>query len=177
MNHLGTVKLETKRLILRRFELNDYKDMYNNWANDDLVTKYMSWSTHQNEEVSKAVINMWIEEYKQINNYQWCIALKEDNVAIGSISLLHQNDDKKEVEFGYCISRKHWNKGITTEALKAVIEFAFSLGYTTIIGKHAKDNPASGKVMLKNGLTFVKEELGKNNQNEDCIIYVYELKK
>lgn len=177
MKHVGTIKLETERLILRRFTQDDYKDMFNNWANDDEVTKYMSWNTHQNENVSKQVIEMWIKDYENINNYQWCIALKKDNTPIGSISLFNIKDDVKQVEFGYCLSRKMWNQGITTEALRKVIELAFEIGYERIIGVHVKENVGSGKVMLKNGLTKILETTGTTNKNEECIMYVYELKK
>ena len=76
MKHVGTITLETERLILRKFELSDSKAMFNNWANDDEVTKYMSWTTHENEDVSKQVLDIWVKEYENINNYQWCIVLK-----------------------------------------------------------------------------------------------------
>ena len=177
MKHVGTITLETERLILRKFELSDSRAMYNNWANDDEVTKYMSWTTHENEDLTKQLLNMWVKEYENINNYQWCIVLKETNEPIGSISLFNCKDDIKQIEFGYCISRRHWNKGYTSEALKAVIDLAFKIGYERIVGCHHKDNIASGKVMIKNGLTFFTETDGKTNKNEDCKILVYELKK
>lgn len=177
MKHVGTITLETNRLILRRFELNDSHFMFYNWANDDEVTKYMSWLSHTNENVTKQLLEIWTKDYENINNYQWCIVLKETNEPIGSISLFNCKDDIKQVEFGYCISRKCWNKGYTTEALKAVIDLAFKIGYERIVGCHMKENVASGKVMIKNGLTKSTETDGKNNKNEDCTIIVYELKK
>ena len=124
MKHTGTITLETARLILRRFELSDSKAMFNNWANDDEVTKYMSWTSHGSEDLTKQLLNMWVKEYENINNYQWCIVLKETNEPIGSISLFNCKDDIKQVEFGYCISKKYWNKGYTSEALKTVIDLA-----------------------------------------------------
>ena len=177
MKHTGTITLETARLILRRHEVTDSSAMYNNWANDDEVTKYMSWTSHGSEDLTKQLLNMWVKEYENINNYQWCIVLKETNEPIGSISLFNCKDDIKQIEFGYCISRRHWNKGYTSVALKAVIDLAFKIGYERIVGCHHKDNIASGKVMIKNGLTFFTETDGKTNKNEDCRILVYELKK
>ena len=44
IKNIGTLKIETNRLILRRFELRDAEDMFHNWANDDDVTKYMTWA-------------------------------------------------------------------------------------------------------------------------------------
>ena len=42
MNHKGTVTLETKRLILRKFAENDAEAVFRNWASDDEVTKYLT---------------------------------------------------------------------------------------------------------------------------------------
>ena len=49
MKHCGTLTLETDRLILRRYQAEDYKAMYKNWASDSQVTKYLMWPTHPNE--------------------------------------------------------------------------------------------------------------------------------
>ena len=43
MNKAGTQKIETQRLILRRFKIEDAEDMYNNWASDPEVTRYLTW--------------------------------------------------------------------------------------------------------------------------------------
>lgn len=46
MNHLGTVVLETTRLKLRRFTIEDAEGMYRNWASEDEVTQFLTWPTH-----------------------------------------------------------------------------------------------------------------------------------
>ena len=53
MNHCGTVQLETDRLILRRFTVNDAESVFFNWASDDEVTRYLTWPTHQSTAVSR----------------------------------------------------------------------------------------------------------------------------
>jgi len=58
MNHIGTIRLETDRLILRRFTIADAEGMFNNWASDDDVTKYLTWPTHQNVEMTRGYINL-----------------------------------------------------------------------------------------------------------------------
>jgi len=47
MEHLGTKIMETERLILRPFHINDAQAMYKNWASDDEVTKFLTWETHK----------------------------------------------------------------------------------------------------------------------------------
>ena len=53
MNHCGTKQIETKRLILRRFRSDDSIAMYENWASDPEVTKFLTWPTHTTIDVSK----------------------------------------------------------------------------------------------------------------------------
>lgn len=60
LKHCGTVRLETGRLILRQFTITDAEVMYKNWASYPEVTKYLTWPSHVNVAVSKAVLEGWI---------------------------------------------------------------------------------------------------------------------
>ncbi|SHH82261.1 ribosomal-protein-alanine N-acetyltransferase [Clostridium intestinale DSM 6191] len=156
VKHLGTVELETERLILRRIKSSDAKPMFDNWASDDEVTKYLTWPTHSSVDISKDVISEWIQNYSDNKFYQWGIALK-DNVdePIGSISVVHMDDDIDMVHIGYCIGRKWWHQGVTSEAFKEVIRFLIEeVGAKRIESRHDSNNPNSGKVMLKCGLQY-----------------------
>ena len=53
-------EIETKRLILRPFELDDAESMFNNWASDEEVTKYLTWNTHKSIEETKSVLAFWV---------------------------------------------------------------------------------------------------------------------
>lgn len=155
MNHLGTVKLETSRLVLRPFNINDANCMYNNWANDDNVTKYLTWKSHQSVEVSHFVLNEWIKSYDNKDFYQWAIVLKEINEPIGSISVVKIDERIDKVTVGYCIGKKWWHKGITSEAFERVIKFLFEeVKVNRIEAYHDPNNENSGKVMEKCGLKY-----------------------
>ncbi|WDV45017.1 GNAT family N-acetyltransferase [Clostridiaceae bacterium M8S5] len=155
LNHIGTMDVETDRLILRKFKADDAKDMYNNWASDPEVTKYMTWKAHTNIDVTKGIIDSWINSYENKEYYQWAIVLKDTNTIIGSISLLNINNKTYSCEAGYCIGRDFWNKGIVTEAFKTLIHIGFTeIGFERITARHNTLNPASGKVMLKCGLSY-----------------------
>ena len=56
MNHCSTEYIEINRLILHQFKVEDAKNMYNNWASDDEVTKFLTWPTYANVLESKEVI-------------------------------------------------------------------------------------------------------------------------
>lgn len=53
MKHIGTKNIETERLILRRFTLDDADAMYRNWVSDDEVTKYLTWPAHSSVDITK----------------------------------------------------------------------------------------------------------------------------
>ena len=166
MEHLGTKELITERLILRRLTLDDVDHVFNNWTNDNEVTKYLEWPTHINTDVTKQVLESWIEKYPQKEFYQWAIVLKEINEPIGTISVVNRKDTTKMVEIGYCIGRRWWNKGITSEALTTVIKFFFEqVGTNRIQAFHDTKNTFSGKVMEKCGMKLEGKlrESGKNN--------------
>lgn len=156
MKHLGTVELETERLILRRIKSSDAKPMFDNWASDDEVTKYLTWPTHSSVDVSKDVISEWIQNYSDNKFYQWAIVFKDNaDEPIGSISVVHMDDDVDMMHIGYCIGRKWWHQGVTSEAFKEVIRFLIEeVGAKRIESRHDSNNPNSGKVMLKCGLQY-----------------------
>lgn len=155
MNHLGTVTLETTRLVLRRFTLEDAEDMFNNWASDDQVTQFLAWPSHKSVEDSRRVMEKWAADYEKDTCYQWCIAHKETGKAIGSIGVVGINEKINAAEIGYVIGRTWWHQGITSEALMAVIDFLFSeVGFNRLAAHHDPKNPNSGRVMLKCGMAY-----------------------
>ena len=170
MKHLGTVKLETKRLILRRFTMDDAQAMFDNWASDPEVTKYLTWPTHSSVDVSRMVLDDWIRGYDKPDHYHWAIVLKENGLApIGSISVVSHNDRAESVHIGYCIGKKWWHKGIVTEALGAVMDFFFlQVGVRRIESRHDSRNPNSGAVMKKCGMKY-EGTLRKSDWNNQGI--------
>ena len=127
MKHSGTQRLETERLVLRRFVNEDAVAMYKNWAADEEVTKYLTWPPHPNQEVSQKVVEDWVKAYDNESYYQWAIVLKEKGEPIGSIAVVHMNEDVSMVHIGYGIGKTWWHNGITSEALKAVMDFLFDI--------------------------------------------------
>ena len=63
MKNLGTVTLETNRLILRKFNIDDGEVMFHNWASDNEVTKYLMWPAHKSLDISKEYIKSLISNY------------------------------------------------------------------------------------------------------------------
>ena len=168
MNHCGTQKLETERLILRRFVIEDAEAMYRNWASDREVTKYLTWPPHDSAEVSRAVLEDWVAQYANENYYQWAIVLKENgDQPIGSIGAVSLNEITSAAHIGYCIGQRWWHNGITSEALKAVMDFFFDeVAVNRVEARHDPRNPHSGMVMQKCGMKYegTTRSSDRNNQ-------------
>jgi len=176
LNHKGTVTIETIRLNLRRFRPDDADDMFRNWASDPEVCKYLSWGPYTDPGPCYSRVISWVKSYAYKNSYVWAIELKGANTVIGSISVEISSDLVRACEVGYCIGRPYWNRGIMTEALRAVMHFLFyEVGYRMIIAKHDVLNTASGRVMQKVGMEFVRleKQVGKRKDGSyyDCAVY------
>ena len=156
MEHLGTKTLETPRLLLRKFTMDDVQAVYNNWASDNEVTKYLMWPTHTNTAVTASVLQSWVDCYKNNDYYQWAIVPKDnDNQPIGSIAVVAHDNQVKKATVGYCIGRSWWHQGITSEALKAVIDYLLvEVGMRRVDAYHDPRNPHSGNVMKKCGMAY-----------------------
>lgn len=153
VNHIGTQEIRTGRLLLRKFREGDAGMMYRNYTSDSEVTRFLTWPTHPSEEVTNGFLQYVLGCYANENAYEW--AVEFDGEIIGSISVVSLSLDDELCEIGYCYGKKWWGKGIGTEALNAVIKFLFeSCNFNCISACHAKENPASGKVMLKCGMKY-----------------------
>lgn len=155
MTHLGTVPLETERLILRRFVKSDAQDVFNNWASDPEVTKYLGWPPHSDISVTRKFMRKRLRAYARKDYYSWAIALKETGRVIGTIAANRHNDATASVTIGYVIGKAWWNQGYMTEALRAVIKFFFEeCGMNRVEAMHDPRNPGSGRVMQKAGMIY-----------------------
>lgn len=182
MNNNGTITLETDRLILRKFKMEDAEGMYNNWATDPETCKFLSWNVHKNLEETKNVIANWIEKYNK-DSYNWIVELKESHEVIGSICDNGFNRRHQVIDIGYCYGSKYWGNGYATEALRKVIEYLLiNEKFYIVTANHRSSNPASGKVMEKAGMK--KEAILRDrkydiltNERFDMIYYSIEEKE
>lgn len=170
-------RLETERLILRFITADDVQAIYENWARDPEVTKYLTWQAHEDISVTKAVVENWLSEYKNDNCYRYGIERKEDGELMGMIDVVGYHHGNPVI--GYCSGRKYWNNGYMTEALKAVIEELFSDGYKTIVIEAVAENTGSNRVIQKAGFELVASRRDAISQIKPEIVTInsYRLNK
>lgn len=188
MRHLGTEELATPRLVLRRLCEADAPAMYENWANDPEVTRYLRWPPHESAEATAVLLRQWVQEYASREYYQWGIALRQGGTLIGSISLMQSESSDASrwqaagLDFsdgiwepGYCIGRRWWGRGYTAEALRAVCAYWFDrVGGRWLACCHAVQNPVSGRVMLKNGFVYDHDDIYHKFDGTPVPCHVYQ---
>ena len=153
MNKKGTQRIETERLILRRLTPDDAEAMFAGWCNDPEVSRFLTWPPHGNVEVTRSILNGWIEQYDDGAYFNWGIELKDSGRLVGNISVVKVREDIDSADIGYCMSREFWGRGIMPEALRAVMDYLFDeVGMNRVAASHDVNNPKSGRVMEKAGM-------------------------
>lgn len=152
MSFLYLSTLETPRLILRRMTMRDARDIYE-YGKDSQVARYVLWDPYRSVSEARNYIRYMIRKYHTGEPSSWCIEWKQTGEVIGTIGYMWIQEEHGSAEVGYSLSRPFWNRGIMTEALRAVLEFSFyELRLNRIEAQHESKNPASGKVMQKCGM-------------------------
>lgn len=175
MNQLGTALLETERLILRRIKENDCTAMFHSWASREECSEFLPWSPAKDREAYKARVLTWIENYENPLYFQWVIERKATQEVIGIINLHNVDEVCQSAETSYILSPEYWGKGVMTEALKRVLEFAFeSLELNYVQADVFAGNTASEKVLKKCGMRLEgieKDKYCKDGKYFDSVQY------
>lgn len=146
-------ELQTERLLLRKITREDVPAIYEGWANDPEVAKYVTWNAHESISDTHKIMDFWLEEYKKADCYRYGIERLSDGALMGMIDVVGYHHGNPVI--GYCSGKEYWNHGFMTEALNALIQELFSDGYDTIRIEAAKDNIGSNRVIQKAGFEFV----------------------
>lgn len=149
-NNTNTPTLETERVILRKFTERDTEALFL-ILKDEEVNRFLPWYPVNNmDETKKFYEERYASKYTQPQGYAYAICLKKDNFPIGYINV----DMDEHHDFGYGLRKEFWHKGLVTEAGKAVVEQVKKDGLPYITATHDINNPRSGNVMQKIGMTY-----------------------
>lgn len=172
-------RIITKRVILRKWKHTDYKDMYE-YAKSDLVGPNAGWSPHRNEDESKEIISMFVEDDEVL-----AIELKSEKKVIGGIGLHRRQPDdnnksENQREIGYVLNPQYWGNGYIPEAVNSLIKYGFKdLRLDLIWCGHFNDNLKSRRVVEKSGFVFKfkKNEIKPLLNNKEVLTWYYSLSK
>lgn len=148
--------LETARLILRPFRADDVDLMAELMANADFMRFSLGPYTREQTAAFLEKVTGWEHDGKPS---QFAVTLRSNGAMAGYCGFLHQMvDEIEEIEIGYRLHPDYWNKGIATEAARAVRDHAFrDLKLPRVISIIHPENLASRRVAEKNGMIVEKK--------------------
>jgi RimJ/RimL family protein N-acetyltransferase len=144
--------IETARLILRDFKLEDLDDYHQQIYSDPEVTRFLPGGKPRPIDGTKAVLDFSIDHAEQHGFTLWAVLNKMTQQFIGHCGLvyLHESPD---VELAYAFGKAFWGKGIASEAARACLRYGFETpGLDHILALAETDNLASQRVMQKIGM-------------------------
>jgi len=154
--------LETNRLILREFEYSDAPDLLE-LNSDPAVMKYTGDPPFSNVFDAET----FLQNYDAYNKYgfgRWAAISKDSGNFLGWCGL--KLNEHNLVDIGFRFFQNEWGKGYATEAAQATLEYGFIiLDIEEIIGRAARENKASIRVLEKLGMTFWKKDSCKGIEN------------
>jgi ribosomal-protein-alanine N-acetyltransferase len=169
--------IETERLLLREFRAADEADIHE-YASDAEVSRLMDWGPNTSE-VTKAVVERWIEQQKQWprRSVELAIEVKGEKKVIGGIRLEVKDERNRTADFGYALNRQYWNRGYASEATKALLHAAFGrLNIHRVWATCDARNHASYRVMEKLGMRreacFAKDVLQRGEWRDSYLYAV-----
>lgn len=153
MRFFGTVPLTTKNLYLRRYHINDVPALHK-IGSDPKVNQYITFTPCKTLQGTKDFVMINLQEYRNDQSYfGW--AITKDDKLVGSIGTYNMDRDNESCEVGYNISSEHWNEGIATESLQAVLKYLFeTIQMHKVYASFHVENVASKKVLEKCGMSY-----------------------
>ena len=170
-----TVPRDTARLTFRRPAEGDVPAIFERYASDPQVTRYLSWPRHQSIEDSRAFLRFSDAEWAIWPSGPLLIFSREDGALLGSTGLTFESPERAST--GYVLARAEWGKGYATEALGAMVELASALGVERLRALCHVDHRASWRVMEKCG--FQREGVRRrhsvfpNLSRDPCDVLLY----
>jgi ribosomal-protein-alanine N-acetyltransferase len=143
-------QIETERLVLRVPSVADAEAIFNSYAQDPEVTRYLIWRPHQNMQETEVFLADCAVAWEGTKRFPYVITSKENGTVIGMIEI--RIDDFK-ADVGYVVSRPTWGKGMATEVLRSLVEWALSQeSIYRVWALCDVDNLGSGRVLEKVGM-------------------------
>ena len=142
--------ITTDRLTLRKPRMEDASAVFSGWVQDPEVTLRLTWRPHESIEVTKSMLTRALDAWNGDVRFPFMIAEKESNQLVGMIEIRMEGH---RAELGYVVAKAYWGKGYMTEAVKAIIEWAFSQPQVyRVYATTSVDNIGSQRVMEKAGM-------------------------
>jgi RimJ/RimL family protein N-acetyltransferase len=171
-------RIETDRLVLRRWDVDGDLDAYAEICADPEVMKFIGDGTTRNRDQCAEQIVAFERIWNERAFGLFAVDRVDTGELIGFTGLAIPDflpEIMPAVEIGWRFARAHWGNGYATEAARSVLEFAFDrVGLNRLVSVHAVGNDASANVMRKIGMRFERETTHPGNGRG---VRVYEIER
>ncbi len=145
-------RLTTPRLLLRAFAEADIPNLIALASNYEVAKNTLNIPHPYTEADARHWLHLTRQGFEHRRAYAFALELRAAGEFIGGIGLTLEPRCHR-AEAGYWLGQPYWGRGLATEALAVLLRFGFEeLKLNKIHATHHADNPASGRVMLKNGM-------------------------
>ena len=150
--------LSSRRLGFRIWKHSDFQLAKKLWGNYE-VSKFIDSRGKLSDAQILEKLEKEIETEKNFGIQYWPIFLLNNNELVGCCGLRPYNVNKKINEIGVHILPDHWQKGLATEAMHTVMEYAFNkLKVTALFAGHNPMNNSSRNLLFKLGFGYTHDE-------------------
>jgi ribosomal-protein-alanine N-acetyltransferase len=146
-------RFETARLILRRPTVEDAPEVYQRYANDVEVSRYLAWKLHQSSAMTRAFLEFSDTEWERWPGGPYLIESREDGRLLGGTGLAFETSYRAST--GYVLAKDAWGQGYATEAVQAMVEISRTVGVARLYALCHVDHARSARVLEKCG--FIRE--------------------
>lgn len=144
--------LETERLLLRAPRAEDARRVFERYASDPRVTRFLAWQTHRTIADTQAFLAFCEAEWTRWPAGPFLIESRASGALLGSTGIAFETPHQAAT--GYVLARDAWGFGYATEALGAMRDLAARLGVTRLYALCHPDHRASARVLEKCGFTL-----------------------
>jgi RimJ/RimL family protein N-acetyltransferase len=138
----------TERLLLRKPRSEDAPLIFSAYARDPEVVRYLTFLPHREIREAEEAVSRFLENWRTGKSYCWLIFRRESGELLGAISARQDQG----INFGYALARRFWGQGIMSEAVTAVVDWAFSApGIFRVWAVCDLENVASARLLERNG--------------------------
>jgi [ribosomal protein S5]-alanine N-acetyltransferase len=155
------MKIETERLILRKFTLDDLEAFASLMADPEVMRFSMNGPMKEVEQVLEYLQKRILDHYISYGYGLYAVIHKQDDCLIGYVGLINQCiDGEDKTELGYRLNPSYWGQGLATEASTAVCDYAFdTLNKNELISIIDPKNIPSLKVAERLGMKYWKDTI------------------
>lgn len=144
--------LRTQRLLLSPPARADAQAILQVFAGDEAVTRYVGWPRHAGISDTEAFLDFSEAQWRAGPAGPLLLRLQDSGELIGSTGLALESPTLAST--GFVLARRHWGRGYASEALRAMIDMARSLGVQRLYALCHADHAASIRVLERCGLRF-----------------------